>query len=101
MQDAVGLSRPPVDIPRVFRGRPVAIMGATPGRGATTLAQEAWLPVIRTLGMLPWFGGSLQVAAAAKVFDDSGKIIDDDIRGRLQKFIDGYAAFVAGQAGLK
>src|SRR5262245_8064471 len=29
------LSRPPADIPRVFRGRPVAIMGATPGLGAT------------------------------------------------------------------
>src|SRR5690349_14078305 len=47
------LSRPPADIPRVFRGRPVAIMGATPGPGGTALSQAAWLPVIRTLGMRP------------------------------------------------
>src|SRR5262245_29129424 len=39
------LSRPNADIPRVFGGRPVALMGATPGRGGTILAQNAWLPV--------------------------------------------------------
>ena len=43
------LSRPAADIPRVFRGRPVAIMGATPGPGGTALSQAAWLPVVRQL----------------------------------------------------
>src|SRR5262245_30816970 len=32
------LSRPPKDIPRVFGGKPVALMGATPGSGGTALA---------------------------------------------------------------
>src|SRR5215211_3945324 len=50
------LTRPPADIARVFGGRPVAVMGATPGPGGTILAQAAWLPVLRTLGTLPWFG---------------------------------------------
>src|SRR5688572_11906095 len=45
------LSRPGADIPRVFRGRPVALMGATDGQGGTRLSQAAWLPVLRTLGM--------------------------------------------------
>src|SRR4026209_3012957 len=40
------LCRPPADIPHVFRGRPVAIMGATPGQGGTLLSQAAWLPVV-------------------------------------------------------
>ena len=53
------LSRPSADIKRVFGGRPVGLMGATPGPGGTRLAQTAWLQVIRTLGMCPWFGKSV------------------------------------------
>src|SRR5947209_6887129 len=37
------LSRPPDDVKRVFGGRPVGIIGATPGQGGTTLSQTAWL----------------------------------------------------------
>ena len=89
------LSRPSSDIPRVFRDRPIAIMGATPGPGSTNLAQAAWLPVIRTLGMAPWFAGRLAVPNAGKVFDAEGRIIDEQIRTRLETFITGYAAFVS------
>jgi NAD(P)H-dependent FMN reductase len=92
------LSRPPADIGRVFRGRPVAIMGATPGLGGTNLSQAAWLPVIRTLGMLPWFEGRLGVSSAAKVFDASGAIVDEKIAERLTAFVHGFAAFVAARS---
>jgi len=43
-------SRPSTDIPRIFGGKPVALMGASPGGFGTVLAQAAWLPVLRTLG---------------------------------------------------
>ena len=89
------LSRPPADIPRVFGGRPIAIIGATPGAGGTTLAQSAWLPVLRTLGTSPWFGGRLMVSGAAKVFDSAGGIVDDAIKGRIEAFMTGFAGFVA------
>jgi len=96
MKNAVDwLSRPPADIPRVFRGRPVAIAGATPGPGATNLSQAAWLPVIRTLGMRPWFEGRLAIASAGKVFDARGNIVDDAIRERVRMFAQGFARFVA------
>src|SRR5690606_30240343 len=36
------LSRPAKDIPRVFGGKAVALIGATPGRGGTRLSQTAW-----------------------------------------------------------
>jgi NAD(P)H-dependent FMN reductase len=88
------LARPPADVPRVFGGRPVAIAGATPGLGATNLAQAAWLPVVRTLGMLPWFQGRLGIASAAKIFDSSGAITDDAIRHRVRVFAEGFARFV-------
>jgi len=95
MKNAVDwLSRPSVDIPRIFGGRRVAIMGATLGGGGTSLAQAAWLPVLRTLGTAPWFGGRLMIANAAKVFDADGTLTDDVIRQRLVSFMKGFAAYV-------
>jgi chromate reductase len=89
------LSRPPSDIRRVFRGRPVAVMGATPGMGATISAQAAWLPVLRALGTLPWFGGRLIVPGAPKAFDDEGRLVDEELRGRVESFVRGFAEFSA------
>jgi chromate reductase len=91
------LSRPGADISRVFGNRPVAVIGATPGRGGTILAQAAWLPVLRTLGTRPWFGSRLAVSGARNVFNDAGDLVDDEIRLQLQKFMTGFAAFVTGR----
>jgi chromate reductase, NAD(P)H dehydrogenase (quinone) len=89
------MSRPDADIARVFRGRPVAIMGASPSRFGTTLSQVAWLPVIRTLGMRLWSDEKLLVFEARKMFDDTGKLTDAAMRERVVKFVAGFAAFVA------
>lgn len=88
------LSRPPRDIPRVFRDRPVAILGATPGDFGTAHAQAAWLPVIRALRMRPWFGGRLMLARAADVFTEDGTLANEDQRKHLAEFIAGFAAFI-------
>jgi|KBSSwiStaDraftv2_1062776.scaffolds.fasta_scaffold06159_5 NAD(P)H-dependent FMN reductase len=88
------LSRPPADAPRIFNGRPVAIMGTSPGRFGTLLSQTAWLPIVRTLGMRPWYGASLYVSEAGKVFDPKGNLIDLVIRERVVKFVHGFADFV-------
>ncbi len=89
------LTRPAGDIARVFGGRPVGIAGATPGPGATNLAQAAWLPVLRLLGTLPYFGGRLAIAHAGKVFDADGKLTDATVRGQVEKYITGFSLFVA------
>ncbi|APR81357.1 NADPH-dependent FMN reductase [Minicystis rosea] len=89
------LSRPAADIPRVFGGRPVAIMGATPGPGGTGLSQAAWLPVLRTLGTAPWFGGRVLVSSASKVFDEHGTLQDAKVRAQVESFMKGFAAIVA------
>jgi len=88
------LSRPVNEIARVFGGRPVALMGATPGRGGTLLAQTAWLPVLRTLGTRPWFGQRLLVSSASKVFDGSGNLVDEQVRKQVQDFMAGFAQFI-------
>jgi chromate reductase len=88
------LSRPPGDIPRVFGNRPIAITGASPGGFGTIMAQNAWLPVVRTLGMRPWFGGRLLVSRAGSVFNDAGQIVDEKIKAQLQQFVHGFVGFV-------
>jgi chromate reductase, NAD(P)H dehydrogenase (quinone) len=87
------LSRPPADVKAVFGAKPVAIMGASPGGFGTVLSQNAWLPVLRTLGTKPWFGGRLLVSRAASVFDENGKMTDESIRKQLQQFLGGFAEF--------
>jgi NAD(P)H-dependent FMN reductase len=89
------LSRPPSDVPRVFKGRPVAITGTSPGRFGTLLSQTAWLPIVRTLGMRPFYGANLYVAEAGKVFDAQGQLINADVRAQLTRFLEGYAQFLA------
>ena len=91
-------SRPSADIPRVYGEKPIGVIGATPGRGATGLAQAAWLPVLRTLGALPYFGGRVQVADAAKVFDETGRLVDPAVKAVLAKYMAGFAEFVARHA---
>lgn len=91
------LTRPPADIPRVFHRRPVAVIGASPDGFGTILAQNAWLPVLHTLGTRPWFGGRLLVSRAASVFDAAGELADEKIKGQLQQFLQGFVAFVETQ----
>jgi chromate reductase, NAD(P)H dehydrogenase (quinone) len=91
------LSRPVDDVERVFGGRAVALMGATPGRGGTRLAQAAWLPVLRALGTRLWTGEVLYVTRAGKAFDEAGKLVDERVKGELAAFMAGFAAFVAGE----
>jgi NAD(P)H-dependent FMN reductase len=88
------LSRPPADISRVFGNRPVAVIGASPGGFGTILAQNAWLPVLRTLGMRPWYGGRLLVSRASSVFNDAGELMDEKTKAQLQQFIHGFVEFV-------
>ncbi|MDE1992710.1 MAG: NAD(P)H-dependent oxidoreductase [Rhizobiaceae bacterium] len=88
------MSRPSDDIPRIFKAKPVAVLGASPGNFGTILSQNAWLPVLRTLGANPWFGGRLMVSRAGSVFDGEGQIIDDKVKHNLAVFIEGFIAFV-------
>ena len=93
------LSRPASDIPRVFGNRPVAVIGASPGGFGTILSQNAWLPVLRTLGTRQWFGGRLMVSKAGQVFDADGKLQDEEVRKRLANFLQGFASFVGKTSG--
>lgn len=87
------LSRPSEDISRVFHGKPVAVIGASPGGFGTILAQGAWLPVLRTLRTRPWCGGRLMVSRASKLVDDDGALSDEDTLEQLRHFVGGFIEF--------
>jgi NAD(P)H-dependent FMN reductase len=89
------LSRPADDIPRVFHGKPVAVIGASPGGFGTILAQSAWLPVLRTLKTRPWYGGRLMVSRVSNLVDDDGVLTDKDTREKVEKFVRGFIEFCA------
>ncbi|SDY78717.1 NAD(P)H-dependent FMN reductase [Collimonas sp. OK242] len=88
------LSRPPADSARIFGGRRVAVIGASPGGFGTILSQNAWLPVLRTLGMQPWFGGRLMVSRAGKVFNENGELVDEQVREQLREFNRNFVEFL-------
>lgn len=92
------LSRPAAEIKQVFGNRPVAVIGASPGGFGTILAQEAWLPVLKTLGTRPWFGGRLLVSRAHTVFSETGELTDEKLRKQLADFMRGFVAFVKANA---
>lgn len=88
------LSRPPADAARVFRGKPVALAGASPGGFGTILAQNAWLPVFRTLGVDFWSGGRLLVSRAGSVIGPDGEITDAPTRENIARFVGDFVGYV-------
>lgn len=92
------LSRKTPDLPPVFADRPVAVIGASPGGFGTIMAQNHWLPVLRTLGARHWSGGRLMVSRAQSVFGADGALLDDAVRRQLAEFIHGFASFVAASS---
>ena len=84
------------DIPRVFGDRPFALAGASQGGFGTILSQDAWLSVLRKLGVRHWAGGTLMVSRATQVFDEDGALRDEAIRKQLGDFLNGFAAWIDG-----
>lgn len=77
----------------------MALTGASPCGFGTILAQNAWLPVFRTLGCDFWAGGRLLVSLAGSVIDANGEVLDAKTRGALQKFLAGFVAHVRLRQG--
>jgi chromate reductase, NAD(P)H dehydrogenase (quinone) len=88
------LSRPPADIKRVFGGKPVAVIGASQGGFGTILSQNAWLPVLHTLGAILWSEKRLLVSRAQTVFGQDGNLTDQKVEEQLRSFLEGFVAFV-------
>jgi chromate reductase len=93
-------SRPVRDIPRVWGGRPVAIIGASPGSGGTRMAQAAWLPVFRRLNAQMFTSLAIQLSEAGKLFDGDGVLADERTRADLTSFLAHFTEFARALSAL-
>ena len=82
----------------MFGGKPIGLMGASPGGFGTILSQNAWLPVFRTLGARLWSEGRLMVPRAQAVFAADGSLPDPKLRAGLTRFLQGFVRFVESSA---
>lgn len=95
------MTRPPEKIPQLFGGKPLAMMGATPGGFGTMNAQTGWLPIWRTLHVHLWNDKSpLMISRANTVFGEAGTINDVKIRENLKGYVEGFIRFVYAQTAL-
>lgn len=72
-------------------GKPVAVIGASPGAFGTIMAQDHWLPVLRTLKVDFWAEGRLMVSRAGGLFDADGNLTDTTSRERLADFLRSFS----------
>jgi chromate reductase len=84
-------SRPPE---RVLRGKPVALMGATPGRSGTVRAQHSARRVFEAVGAHVLPEPTVAVTRAAERFDADGNWIDEQARQEIRALLDAIVAWV-------
>ena len=76
-------SRPRATSP--LKDKPIAVMGASPGRGSTARAQAQLREAFVFTGACVMPQPELLVSAAATHFDDDGNVTDPELRERLNE----------------
>src|SRR5690606_6054388 len=71
------LSRPAGEAARIFAGRPIAVIGASPSAFGTISGQTHWLPVFKSLGCTYFSGSSVMISRAHQAFDEHGRLSDE------------------------
>jgi chromate reductase len=84
-------SRPARD--SVLSGKPVAVMGATPGRGGTARAQAQLRDGLTYTNGLVLPLPEVLVARAREKFDDNGNLIDEETRQDVRELLVALAAW--------
>jgi chromate reductase, NAD(P)H dehydrogenase (quinone) len=78
-------SRPPKDPP--LRRKPIAMMGATPGRYGTARAQAELRKVLAYDDAVVLNRPEVLVANAGKAFDESGELVDETARELVRELL--------------
>ncbi len=88
-------SRPFPD--NALRGKPVAVVGASPSMFGAVWAQAELRKVLGAIGARV-VDGDLPVAAAHEAFDEGGRLRSSDYRARLQEVVEALAEEVRADA---
>ncbi len=85
-------SRPPQDPP--LKRKPVAMMGATPGRYGTARAQAELRKVLAYNDAVLVNRPEVLVANATKTFDEAGELVDDTARELVRELLEALGWWV-------
>ena len=83
----------------VWGGKPAAIIGASRGRLGTAAAQQHLRNVLATVNMAVMAQPEAFVTLGAEQMDEAGNLLDASLTGRLEKFLDRFAAWTARAGG--
>jgi chromate reductase len=97
LKNAIDWGSKPAD-KNVWRNKPVAITGASPGAIGTALAQVHLRQVLGILGATV-MGGEVYISFKPELIDAGGAITVDSTRAFLKGFLDQFAGLVAKLAG--
>ena len=84
------LSRPA--LASVLRWKPVAIMGASTGRGGTRRAQQQVRDALLYPGAIVLEEPEVALPVAWEHFDEDGRLVDEKTRDAIRALLDGLAA---------
>ena len=93
------VSRASIHVP--LWGKPVAVMGATPGAYGTARAQIILRGLLFALNMDPVNKPEVLLAGADQKFSAEGKLTDEDAAVLLRKLMEGFAKKVRARAEAK
>lgn len=85
-------SRPPGE--SVLNGKPVAMMGASPGMAGTARAHLQLRQTLHYNRVRMVAGPEVLVAKASEKFDDEGRLVDDTARDLIGELLEGLAEAV-------
>src|SRR5688572_11320367 len=85
-------SRPPRK--SVLDGKPVAVMGATPGMGGTARGQSQLRQAFVFTNSYAMPQPEVLIRRASEMFDADGRLTDDATREHLAKFLVAFAAWI-------
>lgn len=83
--------------PVVLEGKPVGILGATPGSWGTRLAQSVLRHTLAACGALVMPTPQLYLRSAAELFDAQGRLIDARTQDLLAGFLASFGEWVRSQ----
>jgi chromate reductase len=74
-------------------GKPFGLVGASTGGFGTVRSQLALRQILLFVQALG-FPAGLHVSGAAKLFDEEGRLTDEETRRNLSDYLDGFLAFL-------
>jgi chromate reductase len=90
-------SRPPRN--SVLDGKPVAVMGATPGMGGTARGQSQLRQAFVFTNSYAMPQPEVLVRRASELFDADGRLTDEPTREHLVKFLNAFADWIVRVGG--